>query len=103
MIYVTVSFCNGFSFRVLLFFFLTSGTCKIVLNSNHKEYSVKVKELELPNGMPLKEADLVVGKAILWICKGERPFSGEIIEVESNGESIYNACMLILTAYIYIR
>ena len=66
MIYVTVSFCNGFSFRVLLFFFLTSGTCKIVLNSNHKEYSVKVKELELPNGMPLKEANLVVGKAILF-------------------------------------
>ena len=52
-----------------------------MLISNHKEYSVPLKELETTDGMPAKEADLPSGAKVIWLHKGKRPYEGHIVDV----------------------
>ena len=51
-----------------------------MLNSNHKEYTVPIKELEI-EGMPAKEGELCVGSDVIWLHKGKRPYEGHVVEV----------------------
>ena len=59
--------------------FLATGTCNIELNSNKKEYTVQVKELEI-NGLPAKSRDLSDGTQVIWIHKNGKHFCGKITE-----------------------
>ncbi len=51
-----------------------------MLSSNHKEYSVPLKELEKTDGMPAKEVDLPPGAKVIWLHKGKRPYEGHIVD-----------------------
>ena len=38
----------------------------MVLDSNHKEYSVPLKELEI-EGLPAKEDEVTIGTKVVWL------------------------------------
>ena len=63
-------------------FYIFPETCKIVLDSNNKEYTVCINQLEI-NGMPPRAVDLDIGTKVVWIHKGRNLYAAEVLQEPS--------------------